>query len=109
MSTPTIDVRRADERPHTRIGWLDSHHSFSFGPHWDPDNTGHGLLLVSQLLALLLLLLGLGGLLVERGQLGVDLLQPRRGLGDGRRHLRQLLGVGLLGDLRGERGRVRRE
>jgi quercetin 2,3-dioxygenase len=48
MSTPTIDVRRADERPHTRIGWLDSHHSFSFGPHWDPDNTGHGLLLVSN-------------------------------------------------------------
>jgi len=48
MSTPTIDIRRADERPHTRIGWLDSHHSFSFGPHWDPDNTGHGLLLVSN-------------------------------------------------------------
>jgi redox-sensitive bicupin YhaK (pirin superfamily) len=48
MTTPTIDVRRADQRPHTRIGWLDSHHSFSFGHHYDPANVGHGLLLVSN-------------------------------------------------------------
>jgi quercetin 2,3-dioxygenase len=48
MSAPTIDVRRAESRPHTRIGWLDSHHSFSFGHHYDPENTGHGLLLVSN-------------------------------------------------------------
>ena len=46
--TPAVDVRRADSRPHTRLGWLDSHHSFSFGHHWDPTNTGHGLLLVSN-------------------------------------------------------------
>jgi len=26
---PAVDVRRADQRFHTRIGWLDSHHSFS--------------------------------------------------------------------------------
>ena len=44
----TIDIRRADTRPHTQIGWLDSHHSFSFGRHYDPDNTHHGLLLVSN-------------------------------------------------------------
>jgi redox-sensitive bicupin YhaK (pirin superfamily) len=44
----TIDVRRADERAKTRIGWLDSKHSFSFGPHHDPANTHHGLLLVSN-------------------------------------------------------------
>jgi redox-sensitive bicupin YhaK (pirin superfamily) len=44
----TIDVRRSDSRPHTRIGWLDSRHSFSFGRHWDPANTGHGLLLVNN-------------------------------------------------------------
>jgi len=44
----TIDVRRADDRPHTKIGWLDSHHSFSFGGHYDPANTHHGLLLVSN-------------------------------------------------------------
>lgn len=41
-----VDVRRADERFHTQIDWLDSWHSFSFGHHWDPANTGHGLLLV---------------------------------------------------------------
>jgi len=48
MSEGTIEVRRADSRPHTRIGWLDSRHSFSFGGHYDPTNTGHGLLLVSN-------------------------------------------------------------
>ena len=48
MSTNTIDVRRAESRPHTRIGWRDSHHSFSFGHHYDPSNVGHGLLLVSN-------------------------------------------------------------
>src|SRR3954452_4530563 len=48
MSTQTIDIRRADTRPHTKIGWLDSHHSFSFGGHYDPNNTHHGLLLVSN-------------------------------------------------------------
>ena len=47
-SAPTIDVRRADTRPHTRIDWLDSRHSFSFGRHYDPTNVGHGLLLVSN-------------------------------------------------------------
>jgi redox-sensitive bicupin YhaK (pirin superfamily) len=49
MSTSTtIDVRRSDERFSTRIGWLDSRHSFSFGQHYDPENTHHGLLLVSN-------------------------------------------------------------
>jgi redox-sensitive bicupin YhaK (pirin superfamily) len=43
-----IDVRKADTRPHTDLGWLDSHHSFSFGGHYDPTNTHHGLLLVSN-------------------------------------------------------------
>ena len=46
MATPTIDIRRSDERFHTRIGWLDSKHSFSFGGHYSPDNTHHGQLLV---------------------------------------------------------------
>ena len=44
----TIDIRRADTRPHTQLGWLDSRHSFSFGNHYDPDYTHHGLLLVSN-------------------------------------------------------------
>ena len=41
-----IDVRRADTRFHTDLGWLDSHHSFSFGGHYDPNNVAHGLLMV---------------------------------------------------------------
>ena len=45
---PTVDVRRAADRYRTRIPWLDSHHSFSFGPHYDPANTHHGLLLVNN-------------------------------------------------------------
>src|SRR3546814_914482 len=45
---PKVDVRRADDRFKTRIGWLDSKHSFSFSQHYDPDNTHHGLLLVSN-------------------------------------------------------------
>ncbi len=43
-----VDVRRAGERFHTAAGWLDSRHSFSFANHYDPANTGHGLLLVSN-------------------------------------------------------------
>jgi quercetin 2,3-dioxygenase len=45
---PQIDIRRADDRFKTKIGWLDSKHSFSFSRHWDPDNTHHGLLLVNN-------------------------------------------------------------
>jgi redox-sensitive bicupin YhaK (pirin superfamily) len=41
-----IDVRPSESRFHTRLGWLDSHHSFSFGDHHDPSNVGHGQLLV---------------------------------------------------------------
>ena len=43
-----IDIRRAAERFHTEISWLDSWHSFSFSNHYDPANTHHGLLLVSN-------------------------------------------------------------
>jgi quercetin 2,3-dioxygenase len=46
--TRAIDVRPAHSRAHTQIGWLDSWHSFSFGRHYDPNNTHHGLLLVSN-------------------------------------------------------------
>jgi redox-sensitive bicupin YhaK (pirin superfamily) len=44
----TVDVRPATSRFHTRIDWLDSWHSFSFGHHHDPANTGHGLLIVNN-------------------------------------------------------------
>ncbi|HZQ85098.1 MAG TPA: pirin family protein [Acidimicrobiales bacterium] len=43
-----VDVRPAASRFHTELGWLDSWHSFSFGPHYDAANTHHGLLLVSN-------------------------------------------------------------
>jgi hypothetical protein len=43
---PAIDIRRATDRFHTRAGWLDSKHSFSFGGHYSADNTHHGQLLV---------------------------------------------------------------
>ena len=43
-----VDIRRAHERFHTQISWLDSWHSFSFSNHYDPANTHHGLLLVSN-------------------------------------------------------------
>jgi redox-sensitive bicupin YhaK (pirin superfamily) len=47
-SAAPVDVRRADARFKTRIGWLDSKHSFSFSRHYDPANTHHGLLLVNN-------------------------------------------------------------
>ncbi|HWA65294.1 MAG TPA: pirin family protein [Mycobacteriales bacterium] len=41
-------IRRAVDRDRTKISWLDSKHSFSFGSHYDPTNTHHGLLLVNN-------------------------------------------------------------
>ncbi len=47
MASPSaLDLRRAEDRAHTRLGWLDSRHSFSFGHHHDPENINHGQLLV---------------------------------------------------------------
>ena len=43
-----IDVVPAATRFHTKLDWLDSWHSFSFGGHYDPHNTHHGLLIVSN-------------------------------------------------------------
>jgi redox-sensitive bicupin YhaK (pirin superfamily) len=43
-----MELRRAGERFATRTEWLDSRHCFSFGQHYDPANTHHGLLLVSN-------------------------------------------------------------
>jgi len=47
-SQTLLDIRRSHQRFHTQISWLDSHHSFSFSDHYAPDNTHHGLLLVSN-------------------------------------------------------------
>ena len=43
-----VDLRTADSRFPTRIDWLKSAHSFSFGHHYDADNTHFGLLLVNN-------------------------------------------------------------
>ena len=44
----TLELRKATGRGETQIGWLDSRHCFSFGSYVDPNNTGHGLLVVSN-------------------------------------------------------------
>ena len=43
-----VEIRRAEQRAATKISWLDSKHSFSFGGHYDPGNTHHGVLLVNN-------------------------------------------------------------
>ena len=44
----TMQIMRAADRPVTTTSWLKSRHSFSFGDHYDPANTHHGLLLVNN-------------------------------------------------------------
>ncbi|HZX02590.1 pirin family protein [Kribbella sp.] len=39
-----MDIQRAGGRFRTASEWLDSRHSFSFGPHYDPANVGFGFL-----------------------------------------------------------------
>ena len=46
--TPSIQVVRSDGRMATKLDWLDSRHSFSFGSQYDPENTHFGLLFVSN-------------------------------------------------------------
>jgi quercetin 2,3-dioxygenase len=42
------EIRRAADRAVTTTSWLNSRHSFSFGDHYDPGNTHHGVLLVNN-------------------------------------------------------------
>jgi quercetin 2,3-dioxygenase len=42
------EIRRAADRAVTTTPWLESQHSFSFGDHYEPDNTHHGLLVVNN-------------------------------------------------------------
>lgn len=37
-----IKIKRASERGNTKIDWLNSYHSFSFGEYYDPENMGFG-------------------------------------------------------------------
>lgn len=48
MVRATVEIRRAADRAVTATSWLKSRHSFSFGDHYDPDNTHHGILLVNN-------------------------------------------------------------
>ncbi len=41
-----IAIRKAADRMHTDLGWLDSRHTFSFGEHYDPRHMGFSVLRV---------------------------------------------------------------
>ena len=46
--TPGIELRRARLRFLTQTDWAETHHSFSFGEHYDPGNVSFGRLLVNN-------------------------------------------------------------
>ncbi|KXT57301.1 quercetin 2,3-dioxygenase [Gordonia sp. QH-12] len=48
MDSMSTSILRSTDRARTTTGWLDSAHSFSFGDHYDPANTHHGVLLVQN-------------------------------------------------------------
>jgi quercetin 2,3-dioxygenase len=48
ISSPHIELRRAQQRFLTRTDWAETHHSFSFGEHYDPNNVSFGRLLVNN-------------------------------------------------------------
>ncbi|HEU4402377.1 MAG TPA: pirin family protein, partial [Candidatus Polarisedimenticolia bacterium] len=72
-----IRLRRASERGHTNLGWLDSRHTFSFGDYHDPDQMGFGHLRV----------------------LNEDRVEPKEGFGTHGHRDMEILSVVLSGSL----------
>jgi quercetin 2,3-dioxygenase len=48
IDTTGVELRRAQQRFLTRTDWAETHHSFSFGEHYDPKNVSFGRLLVNN-------------------------------------------------------------
>jgi redox-sensitive bicupin YhaK (pirin superfamily) len=48
ITAPNIELRRAQQRFLTRTEGTETHHSFSFGDHYDPTNVSFGRLLVNN-------------------------------------------------------------
>ena len=48
LPAASVAIQRSVDRFATEVPWLESHHCFSFGQHYDPVNTNFGLLLVSN-------------------------------------------------------------
>src|SRR5678815_2399075 len=46
QETDMIKIRRSDDRGHTKLSWLDSRHTFSFGDYHDPEQMGFSALRV---------------------------------------------------------------
>lgn len=40
-ATPTLSIRRSADRGHANHGWLETHHTFSFGDYYDPGHMGY--------------------------------------------------------------------
>jgi len=48
IDTTGVELHRAQRRFVTRTDWAETHHSFSFGAHYDPNNVSFGRLLVNN-------------------------------------------------------------
>ncbi len=73
-----ITIRPAAARGHTKIGWLDSHHTFSFGDYVDPEHMGFRTLRV----------------------INEDRVRPAQGFGTHHHRDMEIISVVLQGELR---------